>query len=388
MGAEGAGRRRGHAHGRAGRRRCDRRDPRPRGRRMSGGLPVGRQVTVEVPATTANLGPGFDTLGLALSVYDALTVTASRRAGRPRRRARRRRGRGAHRRDEPRRARHRRGLRRGGGAAARPRTSIARTPSRTAGGSAPPAPRSSPAIVAAAKGCSRTSSTLDGDRLLAHRHAMEGHPDNVAPALFGGLTIAWTGAGRPAAQEAARAPRRLAARARARARRCPRRSRAACSRRACRTRTRSSTSPAPRCSSRRSSSRPSCCSRPPRTACTSRTGRRAMPETDRLIRLLRAAGHAAVVSGAGPSILVLSAIRPSGCRPRNWSLIERGPALDRPPSRRGFQRCYAQEPIGTRRTRTVLNGRSGTPLPGRIAARSASRPVHADFHRPGPRPIA
>ena len=36
---------------------------------------VGRSVTVRVPATTANLGPGFDTLGLALSLYDELTVT-------------------------------------------------------------------------------------------------------------------------------------------------------------------------------------------------------------------------------------------------------------------------------------------------------------------------
>jgi len=34
---------------------------------------VGRAVTVRVPATSANLGPGFDTLGLALSVYDELT---------------------------------------------------------------------------------------------------------------------------------------------------------------------------------------------------------------------------------------------------------------------------------------------------------------------------
>ena len=48
---------------------------------MSGGLPVGRQVTVEVPATTANLGPGFDTLGLALSVYDTLTVTVTDEPG-------------------------------------------------------------------------------------------------------------------------------------------------------------------------------------------------------------------------------------------------------------------------------------------------------------------
>ena len=36
---------------------------------------TGRSVTVRVPATSANLGPGFDTLGLALSVYDEVTVT-------------------------------------------------------------------------------------------------------------------------------------------------------------------------------------------------------------------------------------------------------------------------------------------------------------------------
>jgi homoserine kinase len=32
----------------------------------------------------------------------------------------------------------------------------------------------------------------------------------------------------------------------------------------------------------------------------------AMPETDELIRTMRANGHAAVVSGAGPSVLVLA----------------------------------------------------------------------------------
>ena len=37
---------------------------------------LGRRVAVRVPATSANLGPGFDTLGLALSVYDELTVEA------------------------------------------------------------------------------------------------------------------------------------------------------------------------------------------------------------------------------------------------------------------------------------------------------------------------
>ena len=35
---------------------------------------VGRKVSVKVPATSANLGPGFDTLGMALSYYDELEV--------------------------------------------------------------------------------------------------------------------------------------------------------------------------------------------------------------------------------------------------------------------------------------------------------------------------
>ncbi|MDT9408649.1 homoserine kinase [Corynebacterium rouxii] len=37
-------------------------------------LPVGKKVTVTVPASSANLGPGFDTLGLALSLYDTVKV--------------------------------------------------------------------------------------------------------------------------------------------------------------------------------------------------------------------------------------------------------------------------------------------------------------------------
>ena len=43
--------------------------------------PIGRTVQVKVPATTANLGPGFDTLGLALSLYDELEVTARAEPG-------------------------------------------------------------------------------------------------------------------------------------------------------------------------------------------------------------------------------------------------------------------------------------------------------------------
>src|SRR6218665_2935999 len=39
-----------------------------------GTVPCGRRVHVQVPATSANLGPGFDTLGLALARYDVLDI--------------------------------------------------------------------------------------------------------------------------------------------------------------------------------------------------------------------------------------------------------------------------------------------------------------------------
>ncbi|WP_454942313.1 homoserine kinase [Corynebacterium argentoratense] len=37
-------------------------------------IPVGSAVRVKVPASSANLGPGFDTLGLALGLYDVVEV--------------------------------------------------------------------------------------------------------------------------------------------------------------------------------------------------------------------------------------------------------------------------------------------------------------------------
>ncbi|NKX49839.1 homoserine kinase, partial [Arthrobacter deserti] len=35
---------------------------------------AGQRVSVRVPATSANLGPGFDSLGLAVGLYDTVTV--------------------------------------------------------------------------------------------------------------------------------------------------------------------------------------------------------------------------------------------------------------------------------------------------------------------------
>ena len=39
-----------------------------------------QQITVRVPASTSNLGPGFDCLGIALCLYNDITVARSRRA--------------------------------------------------------------------------------------------------------------------------------------------------------------------------------------------------------------------------------------------------------------------------------------------------------------------
>src|SRR3954468_4661199 len=36
------------------------------------------QVTVRVPASTSNLGPGFDCLGVALQIYNQITISRAR----------------------------------------------------------------------------------------------------------------------------------------------------------------------------------------------------------------------------------------------------------------------------------------------------------------------
>ena len=44
-------------------------------------VPAGRCVRVRVPASSANLGPGFDSIGLALGLWDDYVVTTSERVG-------------------------------------------------------------------------------------------------------------------------------------------------------------------------------------------------------------------------------------------------------------------------------------------------------------------
>ncbi|MGN6203425.1 homoserine kinase [Humibacter sp.] len=150
---------------------------------------------MKVPATSANLGPGFDTLGLALALYDDLTVTV---------------------RAEP-------GARvtvQGVGEGEVPTDEsnlVVRSIAHAFAAAGIQVPglelvahnaiphgrglgSSGAAIVAgivAAKGLLDGLAEVGPDRLLALATDLEGHPDNVAPALFGGLTIAWMSQGGP-----------------------------------------------------------------------------------------------------------------------------------------------------------------------------------------------
>ncbi len=152
-------------------------------------IPVGTSVSVKVPATTANLGPGFDTLGLALSLYDELEVTVRAEPG-------------VHVTVE--------GV--GEGVVPTDETNlVARSIAHVFASVKLPMPgleilarnaiphsrglgSSGAAIVAgimAGKGLLDGIAEFDPVTLLELATELEGHPDNVAPALFGGLTIAW-----------------------------------------------------------------------------------------------------------------------------------------------------------------------------------------------------
>jgi homoserine kinase len=152
-------------------------------------LSAGLSVLVKVPATTANLGPGFDTLGLALSLYDELRVTVRTEPGASVRVV---------------------GV--GEGEVPLDDTNlVVRAISHTFAHFHQDLPgldllarnviphgrglgSSGAAIVSgimAARGLLEGVVDISSDELLALATELEGHPDNVAPALFGGLTIAW-----------------------------------------------------------------------------------------------------------------------------------------------------------------------------------------------------
>jgi homoserine kinase len=263
---------------------------------------AGRRVHVKVPATSANLGPGFDTLGLALAQYDELDVEAGGE-----------------------------GLRievHGVGAGEVPLDeshlvvrAIAHTlahyghelpPLKLVAHNSIPHGRglgsSGAAIVAgvmAAKGLLAPEVEISPDELLELATELEGHPDNVAPALFGGLTIAWVTPGGPRHKKLmvhrgvsplVLVPEHEMSTALARSlqpQSVPHED-------AVFNVSRSALLVAALIQS------PELLLAATEDKLHQRYRAEAMPETDRLIRVLREAGHPAVVSGAGPSVLVLA----------------------------------------------------------------------------------
>ena len=146
-------------------------------------------VHVRVPATSANLGPGFDSAGLALSLYDDVVVRATDGGLRVQVT-----GEGAE--YVPRDRRHlvvtslRTALDRMGGQPAGLEVSCTnRIPHSRGLGSSSAAICA--AVVAARALVEGGDELLDDDALLRLADELEGHPDNVAACLRGGVTFAW-----------------------------------------------------------------------------------------------------------------------------------------------------------------------------------------------------
>lgn len=153
-------------------------------------------VAVSVPATSANLGPGFDSLGLALGITDRIEVRAT--AGATRVSVE---GSGAGTLPDGEDHLVVRAIRIGLEYVGAPQAGLElhcrnRIPHGRGLGS------SAAAVVGglvAARGLLEDPGALDDDAVLALASEIEGHPDNAAPALHGGATVAWTGPGGPAA---------------------------------------------------------------------------------------------------------------------------------------------------------------------------------------------
>ncbi|GGO73682.1 homoserine kinase [Nonomuraea cavernae] len=147
-------------------------------------------VVIHVPATSANLGPGFDSLGLALGLHDEVEATLT---GEPGVRVTVE-GEGAGELDlgeghlvvkAMRKAFDRMGMAQPAGIRLHCRNRIPHA--RGLG--------SSSAAICAGLLAARAlagEGELSDDEVFALATEMEGHPDNVAPCLAGGLTVAWT----------------------------------------------------------------------------------------------------------------------------------------------------------------------------------------------------
>lgn len=130
-------------------------------------------ISVRVPATSANLGPGFDCLGLALDVWATITLSTKASPG-----------------DHP--------LARMADNAARALFAAAELPppsgyAASYEGSIPIGRGLGASAIARAGGVLAANALagdpFDREHLLFLATELEGHADNVAPALFGGLQV-------------------------------------------------------------------------------------------------------------------------------------------------------------------------------------------------------
>lgn len=150
---------------------------------------AGQRLTVKVPGTSANLGPGYDSLGLALSIYDTLTVETLSSGELEFELS----GEGAE--TLPRDSSHlvvraidlaldRLGFQRNG---LKIIAENVNPHGRGLGSSA----SAVVAAVTAANAMVPDEARQDRDWILQLTSEIEGHPDNVAPAIFGGLALSW-----------------------------------------------------------------------------------------------------------------------------------------------------------------------------------------------------
>ena len=129
-----------------------------------------QQITVRVPATTSNLGPGFDCLGIALQIYNFVTIAQSGAPG------------GA-------------GMARQ--AARRFFSAVGCEPfpfSCTIAGEVPPARGLGSSVTVRLGVLHALNAMLDRplkrSQIFGLCAELEGHPDNAAPAEFGGFVVA------------------------------------------------------------------------------------------------------------------------------------------------------------------------------------------------------
>jgi homoserine kinase len=135
---------------------------------------MGDSVTVRVPATSANLGSGFDSLGLALAITQDVTISIGAHEGASMS-----------------------GLARLALDAARAAYRLAKQPAPeltiSAEGEIPIGRGLGASAAARAAGIvganALMGSALSDDQMLTLGANLEGHADNMAPALFGGLRI-------------------------------------------------------------------------------------------------------------------------------------------------------------------------------------------------------